>query len=106
MRSSQEPVLVDGPDHLHAFTGIPLDRRPAHGASRCPLCKGHGAWNSLIHLDTGRCIIKPCGECDGSGWISGDGNRYIDDIVLVDGRPAWTIRIEPRSIKHYEAERI
>lgn len=94
-----EPVVVDGPEHPHAFTGIPIDRRPAHATHKCTKCKGHGAWNSLLYPDTGRCIINPCDECDGSGWVSSTNDRVIDDIAYDErGMPRWVLRVAPREI--------
>lgn len=103
MKSSMEPVVIEGPDHPHAFTGIPIDRRPAHATQKCARCKGHGAWNSLLYPDTGRCIIQGCDDCDGSGWVCDPEDRVIDDIEYdVRGRPRWVLRLAPREIVRKE----
>ena len=103
MRSSVAPILIDGPDHPRAFTGIPVDRRPPHATRKCGTCRGHGAWNSLLHTDTGRCIIHPCDDCDGSGWTSAPEDRMIDDIVYDErGMPRWVLRLAPREIARKE----
>lgn len=99
MHGSLPPIIISGPDQPHAFDGIPIDRRPPHADSRCATCSGHGAWNVLLHLDTGRCIIQACDDCDGSGWICSNGDRHVDDIVMIDGHPAWVVEVRRREIK-------
>lgn len=99
MHGSLPPIMIDGPDHPHAFDGIPLDQRPPGRDTRCTSCKGHGAWNAMLHIDTGRCRIQGCSECDGSGWISSNGQAPVADIVIVDGHPAWITRIEQRPVR-------
>lgn len=89
------PVVVDGFDHEHALTGIPVRRRPDWGALACPTCSGRGARNDLIHLDSMRCRLAACADCDGSGWLSADGTRHLPDVEMREGSPAWVVRIVP-----------
>ena len=93
MRSNLPPVVVDGFHHPHALTGIAERLRPEWGAARCPTCSGRGARNDIIHLDSMRCRIAACGDCDGAGWVSADGSRHLPDIVMRDGHPCWTVEI-------------
>lgn len=95
--STNPPIEIDGPDHPSAFIGIPIDRRPDIPCTMCPTCRGHGAWNTRL-WEGGRCIIKPCPDCDGSGWVANDGRRHVADIVMIDGRPTWVTAILPRTI--------
>lgn len=89
------PIGIDGFDHPHAFTGIPDARRPEWGSTRCGTCSGRGVRNEILHLDTGRCRIVGCADCDGSGWRSADGSRHRHDVAFVDGSPAWTTVTSP-----------
>lgn len=91
---SAPPIVIDGYDHPHAFTNIPLATRPEWGSCQCGECDGHGRRNAVLFLDSFRTTIAACGRCDGSGWLSSDGARHLQDIVLIDGRPAWTVRIQ------------
>lgn len=95
--STNPPIEIDGPDHPSAFIGIPIDRRPDIPCTKCTKCHGHGAWNTRL-WEGGRCIIQPCPDCDGSGWVALDGCRHVADIVMIDGRPAWITAILPRAI--------
>ena len=78
---------------MHALTGIAERRRPEWGCTRCVTCSGRGARNDFIHLDSMRCRLAPCGDCDGSGWRTADGTRHRPAIVMRDGHPAWTVEI-------------
>jgi hypothetical protein len=86
-------VHCDGPDSPHAFDIVPL--LPRNGAldARCPVCKGHGQWNSEIDLVSFRCKRVICARCSGAGWIeTGDDPLAIPDIVMTPaGYPQWTI---------------
>lgn len=93
MRSHLPPVEIDGFHHPHALTGIAERRRPEWGAERCATCSGRGARNEILHTDSMRCRIAPCGDCDGAGWRTADGTRHLPDIVMRDGHPCWTVRI-------------
>lgn len=88
------PIVIGGFDHPHAFTNIPTATRPEWGSERCDECSGHGRRNAVLFLDSFRTTIASCGRCDGSGWLSADGARHLHDIELIDGRPAWTVRIQ------------
>jgi hypothetical protein len=103
MHGSLPPIIISGPDQPHAFDGIPIDRRPDHRSSTCATCKGHGAWNVLLHQDTGRCVIQACDDCDGSGWTSDPDKRVVDEIVYDErGRPRWALVLRPRPVKTRE----
>jgi len=95
MRSSIPPIMIDGPDRPHAFDNIPLRTRPDHADARCGNCRGHGAWNEMLHLDSFRCRLAVCHDCDGLGWVASDGSRTISDIAIMNGHPAWTLRRIP-----------
>ena len=96
MRSGLPPVHMDGPDHPHSFDNVPTRERPEHADVPCTTCRGHGAWNELLHLDSFRCRLATCHDCRGSGWVSRDGGTTTPDIVLTDGVPRWTLRRTPR----------
>lgn len=49
----------------------------------------------MLHLDSFRCRLAICGECDGHGWKALDGSRTISDIGMQAGHPAWTTRRIP-----------
>ena len=93
MRSHLPPIEIDGFQHPHALTGIAERRRPDWGHTRCTTCSGRGARNDLLHLDTLRCRIAPCSDCEGSGWKSINGVRHRQDIVMRDGHPCWVVEI-------------
>ena len=92
------PIEIDGPEHPLAFAGIPIDRQPPYPCHLCALCKGHGAWNTKL-WEGGRCIIQPCPDCDGSGWVADDGHRHIADITMVNGCAAWVTSVVPRPVR-------
>lgn len=96
MRSNQPPVVVDRFDHQHALTGIAVRRRPEWADECCATCSGRGARNDFIHLDSMRCRLAGCTDCDGAGWRCSNGARHVPDIVLVNGMPAWTTVVIPR----------
>lgn len=87
------PIEIAGFDHPYALVGIAPARRPAWGATRCATCSGRGARNEILHLDSMRCRLAGCADCEGAGWLSSDGARHRPDIVLVNGAPAWTTSI-------------
>lgn len=101
--STNPPIEIDGPSHPMAFVGIPIDRRPPHACTMCTHCRGHGAWNVKL-WEGGRCIIQPCPECDGSGWVATDGNRHVADIRMIDGVPTWVTAILPRPVPDRNAK--
>lgn len=87
-------VVCTGPDSPHAFDIIP--ELPRNGAldAKCPVCKGHGQWNTEIDLVSFRCQRAICDRCLGAGWIeTGDDLIGIPDIALSpDGHPQWVTR--------------
>lgn len=95
MHGSLPPLTISGPDHPHAFDNIPERTRPPYADVRCTTCRGRGAWNQVLHLDSFRCILAICGDCDGSGWKSFDGSRTVHDIEMTEHGPAWTLRRIP-----------
>ncbi len=95
MRSNLPPIMISGPDQPHALDNVPVRARPDHGDVVCSHCQGRGAWNEMLHLDSFRCRLAICGECDGHGWKASDGSRTVSDIAIRDGLPAWTTRRIP-----------
>jgi hypothetical protein len=89
-------AIVDcaGPDSPHAFDNVPLQPRNGTLDARCPICHGHGQWNTSIDLVSFRCQRTACGECLGAGWVeTGDDPVAVPDIVLTpEGYPKWIIR--------------
>lgn len=94
MPHSSNIVLCDGPDSPHAFDIVP--QQPRNGAldARCPICHGHGQWNTQIDLVSFRCIRAICGHCNGAGWIeTGKDPVGVSDIVMApEGYPKWIVR--------------
>ena len=90
------PLMISGPDHPNAFDNIPVRVRPDHCDAQCAKCRGRGAWIVELH-DHGRCKVTACDECQGSGWIDGDGMFRVHDIVMVGGVPTWVVRYERRA---------
>jgi len=69
---------------------LAVKQRPDHLEALCPKCKGHGAWNVMLNnAGTFRNLIQACDRCRGEGWVDLDGHDFVDDIVLIDGKPAW-----------------
>ena len=94
-------VHCTGPHDPHALDGISVrHRRNALGGDldvRCPVCSGHGQWNSQIDLISHRSIRVPCPKCDGRGWIeTGDDMVPSHAIERSEaGHPVWTVRLDP-----------
>ncbi|TPG13206.1 hypothetical protein [Sphingomonas oligophenolica] len=92
-------VHCDGPDSPHAFDIIPL--RPRNGSldARCPICHGHGQWNTEIDLVSFRCKRAICDHCYGAGWVeTGDDPIGFPDIVTTpEGYPKWIVRYVVKS---------
>jgi hypothetical protein len=84
-------VHCDGPDSPHAFDIVPLQPRNGMLDARCPICRGHGQWNTEIDLVSFRCKRAICGHCLGAGWIeTGDDPVAVADIVMTpEGYPKW-----------------
>lgn len=91
-------VTCSGPDSPHAFDIVPLQPRNGTLDALCPVCEGHGQWNSEIDLVSFRCKRTICGHCLGAGWVE----TGIDPVALPDiemtpeGYPQWTTRFVPR----------
>ena len=87
-------VHCDGPDSPHAFDIVPLCPRNGTLDARCPICRGHGQWNTEIDLVSFRCKRAICGTCDGAGWVeTGDDPIAMPDIVRTpEGYPKWVVR--------------
>lgn len=49
----------------------------------------------MLHLDSFRCRLAICHDCDGRGWVSLDGSRTLPDIATRDGHPTWILRRMP-----------
>ena len=86
-----------GPGDPHAFDGIPVQHRSGQLDRVCPLCRGHGQWNTEFDLASQRSKRHICGKCDGRGWIeTGDDQVPSHDIGLSeDGSPRWFTRLDP-----------
>lgn len=87
-------VRCAGPDSPHAFDIVPLQPRNGSLDARCPICRGHGQWNTEIDLTSFRCIRAICDECHGAGWIeTGSDPVAVPDIVRTpEGYPKWIVR--------------
>jgi DnaJ-class molecular chaperone len=90
-------VTCSGPAEPHAFDGIPTQPRRGDLDSVCPLCHGHGQWNSQIDLASQRSIRHVCDKCDARGWIeTGDDLVPSNDIIMSsEGYPQWVTRLDP-----------
>lgn len=90
-------VTCDGPDSPHAFDIVPLQPRNGSLDARCPVCRGHGQWNTEIDLVSFRCRRAICGRCSGAGWIeTGDDPVGHPDIVMTpEGYPQWVTSFDP-----------
>lgn len=90
-------VYPHGPDSPHAFDNVPQHTRNGTLDARCPVCKGHGQWNSEIDLVSFRCKRAICDLCLGAGWIeTGTDPIAIADIVIApEGYPKWITRYVP-----------
>ncbi|MBM7406362.1 MULTISPECIES: hypothetical protein [Sphingomonas] len=91
-------VVCDGPDSPHAFDIIPLKPRNGMLDARCPICLGHGEWNTEIDLVSFRCKRATCDRCLGAGWVeTGNDPIGVPDIELSpEGKPQWVINYVPR----------
>jgi hypothetical protein len=88
-------VYCIGPDSPHAFDIVPLQLRNGTLDAQCPVCQGHGQWNTEIDLVSFRCKRAICDHCLGAGWVeTGSDPVEVPDIVLTpDGHPQWVIRL-------------
>lgn len=97
-------IVVDGPDSPHAFDIVPLQPRNGTLDAECPVCKGHGQWNTEIDLASFRCKRAICDRCYGAGWVeTGSDPIALPDIEQgPEGYPKWVVRY----ISSEEAETI
>lgn len=88
-------VHCAGPDDPHALDIVPLQLRTGTLDAPCPVCRGHGQWNSEIDLVSFRCKRAICGHCRGAGWVeTGSDPVGVPDIeTTVGGYPQWVTRI-------------
>ena len=94
-------VYCDGPDSPHAFDIVPLQPRNGSLDGMCPVCKGHGQWNTEIDLVSFRCKRMGCDRCFGAGWVETgtDPVGFPDIEMSPEGHPQWTIRYDaPESV--------
>lgn len=94
-------VTCSGPHDAHAFDGIPVRFRTGDLDKVCPLCGGHGQWNTEFNLATHRSKRCICPKCDGRGWIeTGDDPVPSPAIVMSpEGYPQWVVRLDPSDDK-------
>jgi DnaJ-class molecular chaperone len=71
MSHASNIVHCTGPHDPHALDGISVRHRSGDLDVRCPVCAGHGQWNSQIDLISHRSIRVPCPKCDGRGSSGG-----------------------------------
>jgi hypothetical protein len=97
MPHASNVVTCDGPDHPHAFDVVPLQPRNGSLDARCPVCRGHGQWNTEIDLVSFRCRRAICPRCLGAGWVeTGTDPVVIPDIELApEGYPHWVTHAIP-----------
>jgi hypothetical protein len=98
MPHASDIVYPSGPDSPHAFDNVPLQPRSGRLDAPCPLCKGHGQWNSEIDLVSFRCTRVICNHCLGEGWVeTGSDPIAVFDIVMTpEGHPQWITRYVPK----------
>lgn len=98
MPHASNVVQCAGPDDPHAFDIIPLQPRNGTLDALCPVCHGHGQWNTEIDLVSFRCKRAICNRCLGAGWVeTGDDPIALADIEAVPGgEPHWLVRYIPR----------
>ena len=91
-------VHPSGPDAPHAFDIIPLKPRNGSLDAECPVCHGHGEWNSEIDLVSFRCKRSICERCLGAGWVeTGSDPVGVPDIQLsAKGTAEWVTRYIPQ----------
>jgi hypothetical protein len=92
-------VQCVGPDSEHAFDIVPLQPRNGSLDALCPVCRGHGEWNTEIDLVSFRCKRAICDRCYGAGWVeTGNDPIGLPDIELsAEGLPKWTTRYVSRA---------
>jgi len=89
-----EIVTCGGPDSPHAFDIVPVQPRNGALDAPCPICKGHGQWNTELDLVSFRCKRAICDYCSGNGWVeTGEDPIGLPDIILApEGYPKWITR--------------
>jgi hypothetical protein len=94
MPHASNVVHCAGPDDPHALDLVPQQPRNGTLDARCPVCGGHGQWNTEIDLVSFRCKRAICDRCHGAGWIeTGDDPVAVPDIVKApEGYPKWSHR--------------
>jgi hypothetical protein len=94
MPHASQVVYCTGPDSAHAFELIPLQPRNGALDALCPVCQGHGQWNTEIDLVSFRCKRAICGRCYGEGWVEtgSDPVAVLDIVMAPEGYPKWVIR--------------
>ena len=87
-------VLCEGPDAPHAFDTVPLQPRHGDLDKLCPVCHGHGQWNTAIDLTSFRSSRTVCQFCHGEGWVeTGKDLVGVPDVVMApEGYPMWVVR--------------
>ncbi len=90
-------VHCDGPDSPHAFDTVPLQPRTGSLDAKCPVCHGHGQWNTEIDLIGFRCKRAICDRCHGAGWIEtgSDPVGRADIVMTPEGYPQWVVAFDP-----------
>lgn len=97
MSHEKRLVTCMGPNDAHAFDGISLHPRHGQLDRVCPVCRGHGMWNTEFDLVSQRSKRHICEKCDGRGWIeTGDDLVPSHDTELSEGgQPRWITRLDP-----------
>ena len=95
MTHEKNTVTCAGPTSPYAFDNIPLLPRNGSLDAICPVCRGHGQWNTELDLASFRCVRAICGRCLGAGWIeTGTDPIEVPDITMSpDGHPMWTMKV-------------
>jgi hypothetical protein len=98
MSHASNVVHCDGPDSPHAFDLVPLLPRNGSLDAECPVCRGHGQWNTEIDLVSFRCVRAICERCLGAGWVeTGNDPVGFPDIEMAPGGyPQWVTHYIPR----------
>ena len=99
MAHASKIVHPAGPEAPHAFDIIPLKPRNGSLDAECPVCRGHGEWNSEIDLVSFRCKRAICERCHGAGWVeTGSDPIGLPDIEMSpQGHAKWVTRYVPRA---------
>jgi hypothetical protein len=90
-------VTCSGPLDDHALHGISARPRSGDLDVLCPVCAGHGQWNSEIDLASQRSKRQFCNKCDGRGWIETGEDLVPSHAVEMspEGYPQWVTRLDP-----------